>query len=617
MALIVQKYGGTSVGSIERIQAVARRIARIVDQGHQVVAVVSAMAKDKKTRETERLLGLAQQLDPPSPPTEAYQRELDMLVSTGEQVSIALVAIALQQIGCPAISLTGAQASIRTTRDHTCARIVEIGTDRILNALSQGKVVVVAGFQGIHSPIDLDITTLGRGGSDTSAVALAVALQAEICEIYTDVPGVFTTDPSKIPEAHLLPEITCEEMLELASLGAKVLHPRAVELARNFGMKVKVLSSFIDPSETGSPDADPFLTDPSPRGTVVMASPPKHRSLSELEVTEAVDEVIVDQHQVKIVLLNVPDRPGIAAHLFRAIAAVGINVDLILQSIHVTDGEPTNDIAFTVPQTALSQAEITAKRVAQELGCPQVVIDPQIAKVSLTGAGMIGRPGIAADMFQTLARAGINIQMISMSEIKVSCVIAADQAGDAALYLADFFQVIPHPSRSIAPQPGLKPVRGVALDENQSRLAILQVPDQPGYAAHIFLTLAQAGVQVDTIIQSQRSNFNAEGIATNDIAFTVPQDQASKAEFVLRDVATELACDRVYADHSIAKVSIVGAEMEAHPGTAALMFEALAAAGINIEMIATSEIKVSCVVQRQDGLKALQQIHQTFQLHLP
>ncbi|MGK7907424.1 MAG: aspartate kinase [Synechococcus sp.] len=602
MALIVHKYGGTSVGSIERIQAVAQRIAKTVAQGNQVVAVVSAMGK-----QTDTLVGLANELV--SEPSDAveYRREMDMLLSTGEQVSIALLSLALQSIGCPAISMTGGQAGILTEREHSRARISEIGPGRLRRHLDDGKVVVVAGFQGIASPIDLEITTLGRGGSDTTAVALAVALEAEACEIYTDVAGVLTTDPRKVPEARLLPHITSDEMLELASLGANVLHPRAVELARNYGLKLVVRSSWTD---------EP--------GTAVLSPQPNRRpALSGLETSQAVTAVTADRNQAKIVLLQVPDRPGVAARLFDAIADAGINVDLILQSVHPTvegdrshaDGELTNDISFTLERSASIEAAEVVREVAKELGCQEVLVDNNIAKVSIAGAGMIGRPGIATEMFEVLAAADINLQLISMSEIKVSCAIDSSQAGDAALQLSQYFQVVPHAVADPAPTGTVNsPVSGVALDFDQARLAILDVPDRPGYAAKIFRRLADNGIVVDTIVQSQRSQTNADGDATNHIAFTTPEAQARTAKAVLEEISSELNCGGVSMDTDVAKVSIVGASMEAHPGTAAQLFQTLAAKDINVEMISTSEIKVSCVVRSENGLQALQAIHQTFNL---
>ncbi|HEY9828661.1 MAG TPA: aspartate kinase, partial [Stenomitos sp.] len=307
MALIVQKYGGTSVGSVERIRAVAQRVKATVAEGNDLVVVVSAMSK-----ETDKLVQLAHGVS-----ASPCQREMDMLLSTGEQVSIALLSMALQDLGQPAISLTGAQVGIETEPAHTRARILNIETERLQRHLKEGKVVVVAGFQGITNTVDLEVTTLGRGGSDTSAVALAAALRADLCEIYTDVPGILTTDPRLVPNASLLSEITCDEMLELASLGAKVLHPRAVEIARNYGVAMVVRSSWSD---------EP--------GTKVIAPGVAPRPLQNLELGRPVDGVRFDLNQAKVALLRVEDRPGIAAHLFGALAKQQVDVDLIIQSIH-------------------------------------------------------------------------------------------------------------------------------------------------------------------------------------------------------------------------------------------------------------------------------------------
>ena len=318
MSLIVQKFGGTSVGSVERIVSVAQRVSKTAKAGNSIVVVVSAMGKT-----TDGLVKLAAEIS-----KNPCRREMDMLLSTGEQVSIALVSMALQELGQAAISLTGAQVGIVTEAEHTRARILHIQTERLTKHLQEGKVVVVAGFQGISSTDALEITTLGRGGSDTSAVAIAAALKADFCEIYTDVPGILTTDPRLVPEAQLMSEITCDEMLELASLGAKVLHPRAVEIARNYGVPLVVRSSWTD---------DP--------GTWVTSPPVKERSLINLEIARPVDSVESDTDQAKVALLRVPDRPGVAARLFGEIAHQDVDVDLIIQSIH--EGN-TNDIAFTV-----------------------------------------------------------------------------------------------------------------------------------------------------------------------------------------------------------------------------------------------------------------------------
>ena len=601
MALIVQKYGGTSVGSVERIQVVAKRVHERIKTGNSLIVVVSAMGKT-----TDGLVKLAREIS-----ENPSHREMDMLLSTGEQVSIALVAMALQQLGQPAISLTGAQVGIMTEAAHTRARILNIATERIERHINEGKVVVIAGFQGISSSENLEITTLGRGGSDTSAVALAAALKANRCEIYTDVPGILTTDPRLVPQAQLMDEITCNEMLELASLGAKVLHPRAVEIARNYGVPLVVRSSWTN---------DP--------GTYISAPKQENRSLINLEIARPVDAVEFDTNQAKISLLRVPDKPGVAAQLFGEIARQDVDVDLIIQSIH--EGN-SNDIAFTVMTPILKKAEAVAEAIAPVLrstqsndqktqGNPEaeeaeVMVKQDIAKVSIVGAGMIGRPGVAAKMFVTLAEAGVNVQMISTSEVKVSCVVDEADCDKAVNALCDAFEISTSPcSQSIPTSPNsYPPVRGIALDAKQARLAIRHVPDRPGMAAKIFGLLAENNISVDMIIQSQRCHV-IDGVPKRDVAFTVGNTDADTALEMLKAVADEYGWNQVVLDQAIAKVSVVGAGMLGQPGIAAKMFEALARNNINIQMISTSEIKISCVVAEDEGVKALQVIHEAFGL---
>ncbi|PZV06214.1 MAG: aspartate kinase [Leptolyngbya sp.] len=592
MTLIVQKYGGTSVGTVERIQAVAQRVKTTVEAGHSVVVVVSAMGKT-----TDGLVKLANDItDQPS------RREMDMLLSTGEQVTIALLTMALHALGQEAISLTGAQVGIVTEAEHTRARILKIKTDRLQRHINEGKVIVVAGFQGISQTTDLEITTLGRGGSDTSAVALAAALQAEKCEIYTDVPGILTTDPRLVPEAQLMDEITSDEMLELASLGAKVLHPRAVEIARNYGVTLVVRSSWTD---------EP--------GTRVVSPRPQPRPLEGLELAQPVDAVEFDTDQAKVALLRIPDRPGIAARLFGELATQALNVDLIIQSIH--EGN-TNDIAFTMVKANLNRAEAVAEAIAPALRSnptdttqAEVMIDQRMAKISIAGAGMIGRPGVAAKMFSSLAAAGINIQLISTSEVKVSCTIDVADCDRAIAVLCEAFEVTSSPMpQTDSPMAAEAPlVRGAALDTKQARVAIRHVPDRPGMAAHIFQLLATHGVSVDMIIQSQRCRL-VQGQATRDIAFTVAQGDAQTAKAVVESAAAELGLGDVAVDEAIAKVSVVGTGMVYAPGVAARMFKALSEQGINLQMIATSEIKISCVVAEDEGVTALRAVHNAFGL---
>ncbi len=607
MAFIVQKYGGTSVGTTQRIQAVAQRIVATVKAGNSVVVVVSAMGKT-----TDGLVKLAHEIS-----GNPSRREMDVLLSTGEQITIALLSMALQELGQPAVSMTGAQVGIVTETAHTRARILRITTERIERHLQSGYVVVVAGFQGVSDTEDWEITTLGRGGSDTSAVALAAALHADQCEIYTDVPGILTTDPRLVPEARLMEEITSDEMLELASLGAKVLHPRAVEIARNYGVTLVVRSSWTD---------EP--------GTKVVSLTPQNRSLEGLEIARSVDAVEFDTQQSRVGLLRIPDRPGIAASLFDQIAKEQVDVDLIIQSIH--EGE-TNDITFTVNRRSIACAEAVATSILPNLlagftphpdAIPEVVVNPQVAKVSIVGAGMIGRPGVAAQMFTILAQAGINIQMISTSEVKVSCVIESftettvDELCHRALHaLQAVFEVDSSPTpfrqdEKIGVHGGSQPypvVRGVALDMKQVRLAIRDVPHRPGMASQLFQLLADHGISVDMIIQSQRCH-ETNTFHYRDIACTVAETDGEMARSVLESAMTNLGYGAVMIDRAIAKVSIVGAGMVNHPGVAARMFAALSERQINIQMIATSEIKISCVVDKSKGVEALQAIHQTFHL---
>ncbi|NUN63631.1 aspartate kinase [Pseudanabaena biceps] len=594
MALIVQKYGGSSVADTDRIKAVRDRIKRTVEAGNQVVVVVSAMGKT-----TDGLVALAESLAATHTPTldeiAARERETDLLLATGEQVTIALLSMALQAVGQPAIAMNGSQVRVVTEPIHTRARILYVEPEQIQAALNEGKVVVIAGFQGVAidettGQPSHQITTLGRGGSDTSAVAIAAAIKADICEIYTDVPGILTTDPRIVPKAQMLTEITCDEMLELASLGAKVLHPRSVEIARNFGVKMCVRSSWLD-------DA----------GTVITSTQDGNGNLAALEVNRFVEAVSIDYDQVKIALLQVPDRPGIASQLFQSLATHGINVDLIIQAVQETEG--VNDIAFTIPKSQLSKAESVTRSL--DMAASSVTVDADVAKISIIGVGMIGRPGVAAQMFTALADAGINIQMISTSEIKISCVIAATDGEKAIAAIQKTFDVPVQLSRVASVTPYIKdtsPIRGVALDRNRARIAVQKVPDRPGMAAKILDRLVEQNISIDMIVQSQ-SNCDF-----NEIAFTVAIADLTKAETALKEYAPVLGYGDVTCDANISKVSIVGSNMIHQPGVAARMFSALANSGINIEMIATSEIKVSCVVRDPQAEQSLKVIHQEFNL---
>jgi len=397
----VQKFGGTSVATPERIKHVARRVVATRGAGHHVVAVVSAPGDM-----TDDLIAMARQITghPPA-------RELDMLLATGEQVSIALLAMAIHAEGHEAISLTGGQARIRTERVHTRARILGVDRRRIDRELAAGRIVIVAGFQGITD--DEEITTLGRGGSDTTAVALASALGADLCQIYTDVEGVFTADPRLVPEARKLREISYDEMLEMASSGALVVQTRAAELAKQYRVPLEVRSSFVDRE-----------------GTIVAEGTMERRRV--------VTGVTHDRNVAKITATGLVDRPGIAHTLFRAIADRHVNVNMIIQSVPRPQGA---DISFTVARSDMAAAADAARGVAREIGAEEILADDQVAMVSIVGAGMISNPGVAARMFGALAREGINIELIATSEIKVSCVIRAGEVERAVRALHREFEL--------------------------------------------------------------------------------------------------------------------------------------------------------------------------------
>ncbi len=400
--MIVQKYGGTSVGTAARIRRVSRRIAATVKQGHKVVAVVSAMGHT-----TDRLIALAQSINPDPPP-----RELDMLVANGETITAPLVAMCLQGMGVPAISLSGLQAGVRTSAHHSKARIQDIKPDRILEALRDGKVVVVAGFQGVTA--DFEVTTLGRGGSDTTAVALAAALKAESCEIYTDVDGIFTADPRLVKSARKLTHIQYDEMLELAAVGARVMHPRAVEIGELYGVPIHVRSSFHDGV-----------------GTMIVAHVP-------MEERRRVRGIAEESNVAKITVVGVPDRPGIAAAIFEPLGAAGISVDVIVQNI---GRSRHTDLTFSVAESDLKAAEKLVKVAAKTIGAKRVSSAAGIAKLSIVGTGMLGMPGIAGRMFRALADAGINIEMISTSEIRITCLVARDQVQKGVRVLHKTFEL--------------------------------------------------------------------------------------------------------------------------------------------------------------------------------
>ncbi|HEY3318009.1 MAG TPA: aspartate kinase [Coriobacteriia bacterium] len=400
MALIVQKFGGSSVADAERIRHVARRLCATHEAGNDVVAVVSAMGDV-----TDELLALARQVS-----TEPPEREMDMLLATGEQVTIALLAMAIHSMGHEAISLTGRQAGIVSDASHTKARIQEVRADRVREALAEGRIVIVAGFQGVSD--EGEITTLGRGGSDTTAVAIASGIGADVCEIYTDVDGVYTADPRVVPEARKIDVVSYEEMLEMAASGARVLQLRSVEFARNHGVVIHVRSSFNDEPGTAVKEAEPGMEQ------------------------AIISGVTHDTSEAKITIRDVPDRPGVAAEVFGKLAEHNVNVDMIIQNV---SEEGRSDISFTTPEEDLARAKRAVEDVVSELGASEWSVDDSIAKVSLVGAGMKTHPGVAAGMFRALADAGVNLDMISTSAIRISCVIAANDVEKAVRALHAHF----------------------------------------------------------------------------------------------------------------------------------------------------------------------------------
>lgn len=403
MALIVQKFGGSSVADADKIKRVARRVIAEREKGNQVVVVLSAMGKT-----TDNLLNLAAQVN-----SDPAPREIDMLLATGEQISISLLAMAVHAMGYPAISFTGPQVGIQTDEAHRKARIVHIRDERLRNALKEGKIVIVAGFQGCT--VNNEITTLGRGGSDTTAVALAAVLKADICEIFTDVDGVYTADPRIVKQARKLDRISYDEMLEMATLGAKVLYSRAVEVAKNFNVPLHVRSSFNDsPGTMITKEVDSMLED-----TVVSG-------------------VAYNRNEAKISILGVPDRPGIAAELFGSLADSGIMVDMIIQNVAENE---MNDISFTVSKDECKKALQVTNEVAKRLNAKGVIHDENIAKVSVVGVGIQSHANVAATMFRALANNKINIEMISTSAIKISCLINSDQLDKAVQAIHDEFEL--------------------------------------------------------------------------------------------------------------------------------------------------------------------------------
>jgi aspartate kinase len=587
MAILVQKFGGTSVADSQKILGAARKAIRAKEEGHQVVMVVSAMGKN-----TDMLVALAREItdEPPA-------REMDMLLSTGEQVSVALMAMAIHSLGEEAISLTGAQMGIVTDSTHTKARIQSISAERIREAMDAGKIVIAAGFQGVDEAFN--ITTLGRGGSDTTAVALAAVLGAQSCEIYTDVDGIYTSDPRVVPEARRVRRISYDEMLELASVGARVMHNRSIEFAKKFGVPVHVRSSFSD----------------SP-GTMITAEP------------EVADQPVCGaamvEDEARITVLGVPDRPGAAMTIFSNIAAKGIPIDMIVQNV-AAEGQA--DISFTVFRDDLPVTRKAVEEAAQQVGAETYNCDDQVSKISVVGLGMATQPGVAERMFRALAEQGINILMITTSEIKISVLVAREHAREALRAVHEAFRLDADVAAQAAsePGPGELPaaaasadvvtrmqsmedliIEDISLDESQARVTMLRVPDTPGLAAQVFDEIAERGIVVDMIVQS----IGREGRA--NLSLTVPQQDLQKSIELATALSAGFGGPPPTHSAKVAKLSVLGTGMRSHTSVADRMFQSLAAAGINVEMISTSEVRLNAVVDGAQGRKGLDVLRKEF-----
>lgn len=594
MSIIVQKFGGTSVATAAKLLTAAERAVRAKRNGNHVVVVVSA-----RGHKTDELIDLAHEItdDPPA-------REMDMLLSTGEQESVALMAMAVQKLGEKAISMTGGQIGIVTDSTHTKARIRSISTARMRQALESGRIVIAAGFQGIDD--ELNITTLGRGGSDTTAVALAAVLQASVCEIYTDVEGVFTTDPRIVPSARKVSRISYDEMLELASLGAGVMHSRSIEFAKKYRVPVLVRPAYSE-------------------GEGTLIAPESEQQL-------VVTGVALAKQEARVSLLDIPDRPGVMSLIFTKMAQRKTPIDMIVQNVGTAG---LTEVSFTVQQDDLAETLTAAQEAIEELGAGRVQHGTNLSKVSVVGSGMQNHTGVAGQLFTTLARSSVNIDMITTSDIKISVLVDRSEA-EAALGAAHHgFKLeqaqppVPAVGTALPPEPvavGAQRdelerdivgrlasmedivVSEVQLDRDQSRITLRNLPDEPGVAAKVFAAMAQGAVLVDIIVQNIGHSRHAQ------ISFTVPRVDLDKSLDLMRQVTTDWKDVELTSDRDIAKLSVMGIGLRSHTGVGEKMFRALADAKVNVQMISTSEIRISTVVAHAQGEAALQCLLKTFGL---
>ena len=595
MSLIVQKFGGTSVATAAKIRAAAERAVAARRAGNQVVMVVSA-----RGHKTDELIELAREVAKSPPP-----REMDMLLSTGEQESVALMAMAIHGLGERAVSLTGAQIGIETDSTFTKARIRRISSERMRRALDAGQIVVACGFQGIDA--DFNITTLGRGGSDLTATALAAVLQANECEIYTDVEGVFTSDPRVVPTARKIEQISYDEMLEMASLGAGVMHSRSIEFAKKYRVHLRVRPSFGEG-----------------HGTLIAPQPDEH--------TPVVTGVALVRNEARVSLCDIPDRPGVMSLIFSKMAERRIPIDMVVQDV---GSAGLAEVSFTVPQDDLAETLTAAQEAVRELGSGSIEQGTNVSKVSVVGSGMRTHTGVAAQMFKTLSDARVNIGMVTTSEIKISVLVDRDHSDDAVRLVHDGFGL----HQATAPRPSVGygtrnheahvpahreelerdvvarlasmediVVSEVQLDVDQARVTISNLPDVPGVAAQVFEAVAEGGMLVDMIVQ----NTSRRGRA--NLSFTVPRDDLDSCLLLAREVLEQWPEAVLSFDREMAKLTVVGIGLRTHTGVGEKMFRALAEAGINIQLINTSEIRMSAVVAPQHGQRALESLLVTFGL---
>ena len=624
MPLVVQKFGGSSVATAERITRAARRAIRAKQAGNQVIVVVSARGDT-----TDELIDLAKEISDKPP-----AREMDMLLATGEQISIALMAMAIQALGEKALSFTGAQVGIVTDSFHTKARIKNISTQRMRQALDDGNIVIVAGFQGIDE--NYNITTLGRGGSDTTADALAAVMKHAgagdrsqesgvsgpsglapdsclltpiQCEIYTDVDGIYTTDPRIVPEARKVDAISYDEMLELASVGAGVMHSRSIEFAKKFDVPLQVRSSLSDAE-----------------GTWII---PETEWMRNADVCGAA----IVKDEARVAIDSVPDQPGVSHRIFSAIAAQNIAVDMIVQNV---GSEGRASIGFTVPAGELASTLAVLSPLAGELGA-RIGHEENVSKVSVVGTGMRTHSGVAVRMFAALAEAGVNLKMITTGDIKISVLVDRADGVKALRAVHQAFQLDQPRAGGGVPEPSAAPavsaaaaaedlqaagltaitqrlssmedivVSEVALDTEQGRITMFDVPDQAGVCLRVFQAIAAAGVVVDMIVQNPSSPGRAQ------LSFSVPRADVAGAHLIAVELAETLdASTHVAADPDIARLIVLGIGMRTHTGVARRMFGALAERGINISMINTSEVRITVVVDRDRGEEALAALKSAF-----